>query len=256
MNSKTLENPHNTPCDPHNKVDCTDANSALPAIANSTSVSTPPALPEKTGAAATTPAASREPDHIDRIIAMIPKSAWERRFRADSFASQLTPQQVTTLCEWFNTLSVPQVQARIAAAPPEGFGKSVQQTTLYRLKKSLQADAPHWLANSLDTAVDLLASEEAGAIAPLREALSVMLYSRAMACCENQADIPTIDRLLSAITKLEKLKSPPAPRSSSPRVSPPPSRHQVELSIVHPAQRQHAEVISVQPESLPSPEKE
>jgi hypothetical protein len=80
----------------------------------------------------------------------------------------------------------------------------VQLTILYRLKKALEADAPYWLSDSLDSAVDLLASEEAGAIAPLREALSVMLYTRAIACCENQADIPTIDRLLAAITKNRK----------------------------------------------------
>jgi hypothetical protein len=184
-------------------------------------------------------------------MAMIPQSAWERRFRADSFASKLSRDQMRTLHEWFNTLAIPQIQKRVAAPPPEGFGLSVQETTLFRLKKALQADAPYWLADSLDTCVDLLASEESAAVAPLREALSVMLYSRAIACCENQADIASIDRLLSAITKIEKLKAP-ASRSSNPRAPAlAPSRHQVELSIVPPAQRQRMEIHSVQTEALP-----
>ena len=248
MNSITLKNSHNNACDTHNNVDASGAHSGPPVVANS-------AMPQPPGEVPANAPAPREPDYLDRVIAMIPRSAWERRFRANSFASGLTPEQMGTLREWFKTLSVPQVQERVAAPPPDGFGKSVQQTTLYRLKKALEADAPYWLSDSLDSAVDLLASEEAGAIAPLREALAVMLYTRAIACCEKQADIPTIDRLLAAITKIEKLKSPPAPRSSSPRAPANPTRHQVELSIVPPAQRERAEIISVQPEALPSAEK-
>ena len=248
MNPKTHKNTHNNPCDTHNNVDSSPAQSG-PVITHTT---TPP-LARPAGEPPANPTAARQPDHIDRVLAMIPKSAWDRRFRANSFASELTREQMSTLREWFKNLSVPQIQERVAAPPPDGFGKSVQQTTLHRLKKALEADAPYWLADSLDSAVDLLASEESAAIAPLREALSVMLYTRAIACCEKQADIPTIDRLLAAITKIEKLKAPPAPRSPSPRVAPTPSRHQVELSIVPPAQPQRAEILSVQPELLPSP---
>jgi hypothetical protein len=247
MNSITLENPHNNPCDPHNNVDPSRSQVALPLTTTSAQPPVPAPNHAPPGEAQTNPVPPREPDHLDRVIAMIPQSVWERRFRANSFASRLTPAQMRTLHEWFNSLSIPQVQERVAAPPPDGFGINVQETTLRRLKKALLADAPYWLADSLDTAVDLLASEESAAIAPLRETLSVMLYSRAIACCENQADIPTIDRLLAAITKIEKLKSPPAPRAISRAVPPEPRRHQVELSIVPPAQRQRAEIISVPP---------
>jgi hypothetical protein len=247
MNSITQENAHNIPCDAHN-------NDSSGTRYGPLTTSAPPPVPEPVAECPTAPATPRERAHLDRVIAMIPQSAWERRFRANSFASKLTGEQMGTLRGWFKTLTIPQVQERVAAPAPDGFGRSVQQTTLRRLKKALEAEAPYWLADSLDTCVDLLASDEAGAIAPLREALSVMLYTRAIACCEQQADIPTIDRLLAAITKIEKLKAPVAPRSSAPSVPGEPRRHQVELSIVPPAQRQRAEIISVPPESLPSPE--
>jgi hypothetical protein len=240
MNSITPENPHNSPCDPHNNVNSSLAQPGLQLASNSV----PLPLSEPASESPATPPVPHEPDHLDRVMAMIPRSVWVRKFRANSFASELTPEQMCTLREWFKTLSIPQVQERVAAPPPDCFGLDVQPTTLYRLKKELEADAPYWLADSLDTAVDLLVSEESAAVAPLREALSVMLYSRAIACCENQANIQDIDRLLAAITKVEKLKSPPAPRSSSPRVPAAPARHQVELSIVPPAQRQRVDILA------------
>jgi hypothetical protein len=128
--------------------------------------------------------------------------------------------------------SIETVRKRIAAPPPEGFGMNACATTLRRLKHLFEnTRVTTSVSDAMDTACDLLDSRDAGDVAPLREALSLMLYSRAVEAAQQGANPEILDKLLGVITKIEKLKTPPArPR---PRSEPPPpaaTRHYVELS--------------------------
>jgi hypothetical protein len=165
---------------------------------------------------------------------LLPPSVRNRKFRAHSFASKLAPAQLATLCAWLSTDSTAAVCQKIATPPPAGFGLEVSPTTLDRLKRTLRnISFQSWVSGAMDTACDLIDSDDGTEVAPLREALSVMLYSRAVAITETNAPIENIDRLLSAITKLEKIKIAAALATATRRsATAPATRHRVELTIV------------------------
>lgn len=167
---------------------------------------------------------------------MIPTGIVDRKFRALSFASKLNPVQRSMLTGWLiSTDTIEEVRQKVAAPPPQGFGIDVCATTLRRLKALVEnTQFSDWVSDSMNTACDLLDSEEAGEVEPLREALSLMLYSRALYAAKQQALPEDLDRLLSVITKIERLKkpSPRSPRSARPAPARPvTTRHLVELSV-------------------------
>jgi hypothetical protein len=130
--------------------------------------------------------------------------------------------------------SIETIRQKIAAPPPQGFGIQACATTLCRLRALAKNSQPiAWFSDAMETAQDMIESPDVADVAPLREALSLMLYSRAVYAAKQQATSEQLDKLLSVITKIEKLKS----RTSHPRqavpVAPPPAatRHIVELSV-------------------------
>jgi hypothetical protein len=173
---------------------------------------------------------------------LLPTSALDRQFRAASFASKLNEAQRSTLSLWLGNadLSIDSIRKKIAAPPPEGFGLEVQPTTLRRLRALVKnCEVTGWFSDSMDTACDLLADPDTAEVAPLREALRLMLYSRAIYAAKNQADPSAIDKLVTTINKLEKPKTgsrlgPPsvdslvAPERSN---APLTTRHHVELTV-------------------------
>lgn len=180
-----------------------------------------------------------EPSETSSIAAarkLIPTGIIDRKFRALSFASKLNMVQRSMLTGWLSsTDTIEEVRQKVAAPPPKGFGIDVCATTLRRLKALVENTRfSDWVSDSMNTACDLLDSEEAGEVEPLREALSLMLYSRALYAAKQQALPEDLDRLLSVITKIERLKKPsPRSRRSSrtAQAHPVTTRHLVELSV-------------------------
>jgi len=160
----------------------------------------------------------------------LPKSALDRKFRATSFAAKLTDQQRATLTLLLidEKLTIDAIRKKVAAPPPDGFGLEVQPTTLRRLKSLVLNSAySGWFSESMDTACDLLENPDTAHAAPLREALTLMLYSRAIAAAKKQAEPATIDRLVTTINRLERRHL----RPREPR-APLNTHHRVELSVV------------------------
>lgn len=174
------------------------------------------------------------PDETSLSIArsLLPPSVADRKFRAHSFAAQLGPDHWAMLSSWlFSGDSIEQVRQKVAAPPPQGFGLDVNPTTLRRLKRFFEnADAADRIADSMDTASDILNDPAAGQVAPLREALSLLLYSRALEAAKNEAGYVYMESMLNLLTKLERLK--PASQSRREPAPPATTRHKVELSIV------------------------
>jgi hypothetical protein len=171
---------------------------------------------------------TRESTHPS--AALLPKSALDRKFRATSFAAKLTEQQRATLTLWLidEKLTIDSIRKKVAAPPPEGFGLEVQPTTLRRLRALVRNSAySGWFSESMDTACDLFDNPDTAQAAPLREALTLMLYSGAIAAAKKQAEPSTIDKLVTTINRLERRHL----RSHEPR-APLTTRHHVELSVV------------------------
>lgn len=190
-------------------------------------------LPAQTPqATASTPAVSAATAPTPREA--IPSPLRQRKMRADSFAAQLTMDQRLTLCRWFSEEPITaHIQKKIAAPPPEGFGLNVHHQTLERLRtrfKNLQLE--DWIEKAMDAACDVLHSESAADVAPLRETLLLILYSRAMSYARKDFLPGDMDRFVSAIARLEKVKALTT-RAPGSRDSIPTGRIKVDLNIQH-----------------------
>jgi hypothetical protein len=177
------------------------------------------------------PSPARQPNPA---LALVPHSALDRQFRASSFASKLNEVQRSTLSLWLvnDDLSVEDIRKKVAAPPPAGLGMEVQPTTLRRLRvMAKNSEVGGWFTASVDTACDLLVDPDTAEVAPLREALRLMLYSRAVYATKNQAAPSDIDKLVTTIAKVEKLAAHSQP--ATPRISANPitTRHHVELTV-------------------------
>ena len=172
-------------------------------------------------------------DPLNLIRQLIPTSLRTRKFRVDSFAAKLTKQQLATVISWLQEHSIESVRARVAAAPPEGFGIDVHSSALKRLRNAISnTELNFWIENAMDAAFDILDADTSVDTAPMRESLSLLLHSRIMTYTREQTDPVSIDRLLSALTRLEKLKTHIAQRphlTSGPREKT--TRHKVDVQI-------------------------
>jgi hypothetical protein len=192
-----------------------------------------------------TPIPSRVPN--------LPQSILRRKFRALSFAARLTDVQRMMLSTWLcnEDYSIEDIRKKVAAPSPDGFGMDVQPTTLRRLRKfSDNTRVTGWISDAMDTACDILEDEDAGENAPIHQALTAMLYSRALQAAQKQ-DLPeTIDKLVTTIAKMEKLKRPAQCEKQS---RPATTRHRVELSIVpaNPSPQTPPKVIDLTSTALP-----
>jgi hypothetical protein len=192
-----------------------------------------PAIPSQPSTLNAQPPSPANSDPLDLIRQLIPTSLRKRKFRADSFVAQLTKQQLATVIAWLQQHPVAEVQTKVAAAPPVGFGIHAATSALYRLRNMISnTELNHWIENAMDATCDILEADTSVNTAPMREALSLLLHSRVMTYLREQADPVSIDRLLSALTRLEKLKTHIAQRPNlinAPREKT--TRHQVDLRI-------------------------
>ena len=184
--------------------------------------------------AAAPPQGSPDPTALEIARALLPSSVLEHKFRSHSFAAKLDDAQLAILSAWLNSGdSLEEVRTKIATPPPEGFGLEVGATTLSRLKRFFEnAEAAIRVSRSMETAADILHDPDVGQVAPLREALSLLLYSRALEAAKNEAGYVYMESMLNLLTKLERLKTS---SQSRPHREPAPvatTRHKVELSIV------------------------
>jgi hypothetical protein len=148
---------------------------------------------------------------------IIPAAVRHRQFRAHSFAAKLTSEQLAQLFGWFEDFSFSEIRKKVAEPPPVGFGLDVNITTLVRLKR-VQDNLPiiNAIETAMDTASDVLTHDERVAdVVSLRETLSLLLYSKAIRYASDRFLPGDMDRYLSAITKLEKLRSSRESRSPS-----------------------------------------
>jgi hypothetical protein len=179
------------------------------------------------------PKAALPSDPVDLIRQLIPTSLRKRRFRTDSFVAKLSGQQLATVIAWLQEHAVDTVRAKVAAAPPEGFGLQACSSALYRLRNLVSnTELNHWIENAMDATYDIIDADTSVNTAPMREALSLLLHSRIMTYTREQANPISIDRLLSALTRLEKLKTHISQRShlaSAPREKS--VRHQIDVHI-------------------------
>lgn len=162
-----------------------------------------------------------------------PPSILKRKFRALSFGAQLTETQRAVLSSWLTNeeYSVEDIRKKVAAPPPDGFGMEVNSTTLFRLRKLADnTRAATWISDAMDTACDILENEDVGENAPIHQALTSLLYSRALHAAQKQAMPETIDKIVTTIAKLEKLKNCSSRASRPSRALT--TRHHVELSII------------------------
>ena len=175
----------------------------------------------------------QRPSQLAAIRRLIAPAIRMRKLRSHSFAAKLTPDQRATLFDWLQSDTIEEVRARLAAPAPDGFGIQVSPTSLVRLKRTINnTQLNHIISHAMDATCDILDADTSVDIAPLREALSLLLYSQAFNHSSAESICPqSIDRLLSAIARLEKLKSnnPRAPRPS--RSRPFTTHHKVDLSV-------------------------
>jgi hypothetical protein len=131
---------------------------------------------------------------------------------------------------WFidEKLTIDSIRKKVAAPPPGGFSLEVQPTTLRRRRAVVRNSAySGWFSESMDTGCDLHDNPDTAQAAPLREALTLMLYFRAIAAAKKQAEPSAIDKPVTTINGIERRhlrpQEPQAPLTT---------RHHVELSVV------------------------
>jgi len=145
--------------------------------------------------------------HNAWLRSLIPPEIRDRKFRADSFMMKLTPEQRATVVGWLQAHTPLDVQKMVAAPPPVGFGMQVHRNTLHRLKNLIENSTLNfWLSNGMDAACDVLNGPDAQDVAPMRETIRLLLYNRTLTYIREQAAPASVDRLLSALTRLEKLE--------------------------------------------------
>jgi hypothetical protein len=167
--------------------------------------------------------------HMALARSLIASSIRERKFRSHSFVAKLTNEQRLTLFNWLQTDSTPEVRARVAAAPPEGFGLQVSLNTLVRLRNTLKnTQLNQWIATAMDAACDIMDADTSADVAPLRESMSLLLHAHALNYIRQQADPVSIDRLITSIGRLDKLNR--RARSNSPS-RPAAARHHLDVTI-------------------------
>jgi hypothetical protein len=147
-------------------------------------------------------------DPLDFMRKLIPASLRKRKFRADSFMAKLTLPQRALVISWLQQETAEAVRAKVAAPAPAGFGIEVHTSALYRLRNRVSnTELNYWIENAMDATFDILEADTSVDTAPMREALSLLLHSRIMTYVREQTNPISIDRLLSALTRLEKLKT-------------------------------------------------
>lgn len=168
----------------------------------------------------------------------LPMVSRDRKFRAHSFAAKLTLDQRRTLVRWLGDpdLLLVDIQRKIAAPPPEGFGIHVHHVTVRRLRAMYEnTDLEHWLSEAMDAACDILEPTNGAEIAPLRESLIYILYSQVIQKSRKLFAPREFNQCVAAIERLEKMKARAEQQQTRPSRQPAPQGHlRVDLKIHHP----------------------
>ena len=138
----------------------------------------------------------------------------KRKQRATAFFNQLERTQQTTLRQWFDELSVPEIQKRIIAPPPEGWGLQISQTVLRRTRalyccglNDATAEEMHDLLKDMQSFTDLtnLAGAQRG-IAQFLHQEAVFLARRDAKSKDLQTVLANIQRLAALEFKRQQLE--------------------------------------------------
>jgi hypothetical protein len=169
---------------------------------------------------------------------LLPSVIHERKFRAHSFAAKLTLEQRRTLIRWLadEDLMLVDIQRKIAAPPPEGFGIQVHHVTVRRLRSMYEnTDLEHWISQAMDAACDILEPTNGAEIAPLRESLIYILYSQVIQKSRKLFAPREFNQCIAAIERLEKMKARAETQQSRSSRPPAPQGHlRVDLRIHNP----------------------
>ena len=131
----------------------------------------------------------------------------KRKQRATAFFNQLTAEQQLTLCQWFDKLSVPEIQKRIAAAAPEGWALSISQTVLRRTRASFYAGAlERNIEEMLDTLTDSDSARKLINLSAAQHDVAVHLHQEAMHLAQRDPKSKDLKGLLANIQRLSALE--------------------------------------------------
>ena len=198
------------------------------------------AHPNRIPAPATPPVPAR--DRTALVRGLIASTIRERKFRSHSFVARLTNEQRLTLFNWLQSDSALEVRAKVAAAPPEGFGMQVSLNSLVRIRNTVKnTQLNQWIATAMDAACDIMDADTTVDATPLRESMSLLLHAHALNYIREGGDPVSIDRLITSIGRLEKLnKATPGNPSSLPATA----RHHVDVTIK--TQRDHPTPVHIE----------
>jgi hypothetical protein len=156
--------------------------------------------------ARTAPPQPAPPQPID------PATEWRvefvrRKQRADAFFHQLTPDQQRTICDWFGKLSVPEIQQRIAAAAPDGWGLQISQTVLRRTRALYYASTANAATEEmLDAVTDMQPFTRLTNFVGIQDAIALFLHQEAVHIAQRDPKSESLKDILANIQKLSALE--------------------------------------------------
>jgi len=131
----------------------------------------------------------------------------KRKQRATAFFNQLTLDQQRALCDWFQKLSVPEIQKRIVAPVPEGWGLQIGETVLRRTRALFYAATANAATEEmLDTLTDMVPMTDLTNLAGVQRAVAAYLHKEAIHIVQRDPKSESLKSLLANIQKLSALE--------------------------------------------------
>ncbi|HEX7860271.1 MAG TPA: hypothetical protein VF773_08105 [Verrucomicrobiae bacterium] len=129
-----------------------------------------------------------------------------RKQRATAFFNQLNPTQQTTLCQWFDQLSIAEIHKRILAPPPEGWGLQISPTVLQRTRTLHFSAANDALADEMhDLLKDMQPVTALTNLPGVQRGIAQFLHQAAVSLARRDPQSKDLQALLANIQRLSAL---------------------------------------------------
>ena len=130
----------------------------------------------------------------------------KRKQRALAFFNKLNATQQTTLCQWFDQLSVPEIRKRILAPPPEGWGLEISPTVLQRTRTLYFSAANDTLAEEMhDLLKDMQPVTALTNLPGVQRGIAQFLHQAAVSLARRDPQSKGLQALLANIQRLSAL---------------------------------------------------
>ncbi|HTG45466.1 MAG TPA: hypothetical protein VK633_13145 [Verrucomicrobiae bacterium] len=147
------------------------------------------------------PVAVATPLHVE------PAQGVERKKAARSLVSQISEEQHLTLLIWLRDHSLAEVQRRVAAPPPVGFGLHTHFTTLQRIRTAQRAAPTVSAINELlDIITDIKSSADLDQLARIQRVISNLLHTHAFNLASKAPGSEGLPQIIRSIEKLSALE--------------------------------------------------